>query len=150
MGLIDRLLGGDPQLALFVDGPNVLREEFAIDLETVREAVREKKHTTVLRLYLDEHASPGLIRAAEANGFDVTITSGDVDVKLAADAGQLIERGDIDMLAIASRDADFKPLLDIAAEMGVRTMAIAPGEHGNSAALVNAADEAITLEPRQV
>lgn len=150
MGLVRRLFGSKDHIALLVDGPNVLREEFSVDLAAVREAVDEDGEPTIARIYLDEHASPGLIRAAEANGFEVIVTSGDVDVKLAVDATALVEGAGIDTLAIASRDADFKPVLERAAASGVRTIAVAPGEHGRSAALVNAADDAIVLEPREV
>lgn len=131
-------------VGLFVDGPNVLRSEFDVDLDDVRAAANKNGKLAVTRLYLDEHATPGLIQAAEARGYEVVITSGDVDVKLAVDATALL--ADLDVLAIASRDTDFKPVLEHAARQGVATLAIAPGEHGRSDALQNAAHEAVTLE----
>jgi len=99
----------------------------------------------VTRLYLDENAPSGLVKAAEAHGYDVRVTSGDVDVKLAVDAAELVVAGDVDVLAIASRDTDFKPALELAAKRGVRTLAIAPGTHGRSDALRSAAHDAVTL-----
>lgn len=148
MGFLDRFRSSrGARLALLVDGPNVLREEFDVDLAALREVAGSP---TIARIYLDEHASPGLIRAAEAHGYAVRITSGDVDVALAVDASSVVATGAIDTLAIASRDADFKPVLELAASHDVRTIAIAPGEHGRSAALVAAADEAHLLESRQV
>ncbi|QFU83620.1 NYN domain-containing protein [Natronorubrum aibiense] len=147
-----RLVGPDtdletePTVGLFVDGPNVFREEFDVDLDDLRDVARNLGHVGVIRLYLDEHATPGLIQAAEARGFEVIITSGDVDVKLAVDATALAGDGTLDRLAIASRDTDFKPVLEHAGTLGVETIAIAPGEYGRSDALRNAADEAITLE----
>ena len=138
--------GGDPRVALFVDGPNVLREEFDVDLDDVREAGATAGRPVVRRLYLDEHATPGLIQAGEARGFDVRVTSGDVDVKLAIDATELAVDGGIDVLAIASRDTDFKPVLETAARRGVATLAIAPGEYGRSDALRNAAQRAIVID----
>jgi uncharacterized protein (TIGR00288 family) len=140
------LLSGEASVALFVDGPNVLRDEFDVDLDDVRAAAEELGQLAVARLYLDEHATPGLIQAAEARGFEVTITSGDVDVKLAVDATEFALTEGLDALAIASRDTDFKPVLEKAARNGVRTVAIAPGEHGRSDALRNAAHEAHVLE----
>ncbi|ELZ01215.1 hypothetical protein C482_08466 [Natrialba chahannaoensis JCM 10990] len=135
----------DPAIGLFVDGPNVFRDEFDVDLDDLRDVATDLGRVGVIRLYLDEHATPGLIQAAEARGFEVTITSGDVDVKLAVDATALSTDQTIDTLAIASRDTDFKPVLEHAATQGIETVAIAPGSHGRSDALQNAADDAITL-----
>jgi uncharacterized protein (TIGR00288 family) len=140
------LLRGDSRVALLVDGPNVLRAEFNVDLDEVREAAAAVGRLVATRLYVDEHATPGLIQAAESRGYDVRVTSGDVDVKLAIDATELALVGDIDVLAIASRDTDFKPVLEKANATGVRTLAIAPGEHGKSDALENAAQDAVTLD----
>jgi len=141
------LLGGDETtVALFVDGPNVLRDEFDVDLDDVREAAEDLGQLVATRLYLDEHATPGLIQAAEARGFEVTVTSGDVDVKMAVDATEFALTEGLDVLAIASRDTDFKPVLEKAAHNGVRTVAIAPGEYGRSDALRNAAHEAYVVE----
>ena len=141
--------GGDSLqegVALFVDGPNILREEFDVDLDDIREAAEVKGHLVATRLYVDEHATPGLIQAAEARGFEVIVTSGDVDVKLAVDATEFAIDGTASLLAIASRDTDFKPVLEIANARGLRTFAIAPGTHGRSDALRNAATDSITLD----
>ena len=133
-------------VALFVDGPNVLREEFDVDLDDVRRAGEAEGPLVTTRLYLDEHATPGLIQAAEARGFEVVVTSGDVDVKLAVDAARLAAEGRMDTLAIASRDTDFKPVVETANGYGIRTLAIAPGEFGRSDALRNAANGSVTLD----
>ena len=134
------------RVGLLVDGPNVLRSEFDVDLDDVRAAATEIGQLVVTRLYLDEHATPGLIQAAEAHGFEVIVTSGDVDVKLAIDGTDLVTRDAIDTLAVASRDTDFKPLMEAANRAGVRTLAIAPGEHGRSDALAKAAHDAVVLD----
>ena len=132
-------------VALFVDGPNVLRDEFDVDLDDVREAARAEGPLVTARLYLDEHATPGLIQAAEARGFEVVVTSGDVDVKLAVDAARFAAESRMTTLAIASRDTDFKPVVETANSDGIRTLAIAPGELGRSDALRNAATDSVTL-----
>jgi uncharacterized protein (TIGR00288 family) len=134
------------RVGLFVDGPNVLRSEFDVDLDEVRDIAAEYGPLAVTRLYVDQNASPGLIQAAEARGFEVRTTSGDVDVRLAVDATDAAVAGQIDVLAVASRDTDFKPALEVAAREGVRTVAIAPGEYGRSDALRNAAEDAVTLD----
>jgi len=165
MSWLDRLLGGggggdadtggsrqgrrghgETRVGLFVDGPNVFRSEFDVDLDDVRAAGQEYGLLAITRLYLDENASSGLLQAAEARGFEVVTTSGDVDVKLGVDATAAAVEDDIDILAIVSRDTDFKPVLEAAAERGLGTVAIAPGEHGRSDALRNTAQDAITLE----
>lgn len=143
--VFERLAATDSQVALFVDGPNVLRENFSIDLNDVRDVARNRGRLTVSRLYLDERAPGKLVQAAEARGFEVIVTSGDVDVRMAVEATELILEKDIDLLVIASRDTDFKPVLELARERGIATIALAPGEHGRSDALRNAADEAIKL-----
>jgi uncharacterized protein (TIGR00288 family) len=152
MSWLERLRGGsggpapgESRVGLFVDGPNVLREEFDVDLDDVRAGAGEYGRVAVAQLYVDEHASPGLIQAAEARGFAVVTTSGDVDVKLGVDATAAAVEDRLDILVIASRDTDFKPVLEAAAERGLGTVAIAPGEHGRSDALRNAAQDAITL-----
>jgi uncharacterized protein (TIGR00288 family) len=142
-GATDPTTGG---VALFVDGPNVLREEFDVDLDDVRRAAEAEGPLVTTRLYLDEHATPGLIQAAEARGFEVVVTSGDVDVKLAVDAARFAAEGRMEALAVASRDTDFKPVVETANGYGIRTLAIAPGEFGRSDALRNAANGSVTLD----
>ncbi|MDS0294536.1 NYN domain-containing protein [Halogeometricum luteum] len=137
--------GSDARVALFVDGPNVLREEFDVDLDDLREAAAAFGRPAATRLYLDEHATPGLIQAAEARGFEVVVTSGDVDVRLAVDLTRFAVEGRADVVAVASRDTDFKPAVETANAYGLRTVAIAPGAFGRSDALRNAATESVTL-----
>ena len=147
MGLLDRLFGdGRTRVGLFVDGPNVLRDEFDVDLDDLRAIAAEDGPLGITRLYLDEHATPKLIQAAEARGYDVVTTSGDVDVRMAVDATAAVADGVIDVLVVASRDADFKPVLEHAAREGAKTVAIAPGAYGRSDALRNAAQRAVTME----
>ena len=144
MGLLDRFRRD--RVALLVDGPNVFREEFDVDLADLRAAGESLGRLAVARVYFDVRASSGLIQAAEAHGFEVRVTSGDVDVALAVDATELVTTDAVDTLAVASRDMDFKPALEVAARRGVRTVAIAPGEHGRSEALSAVADESVLLE----
>jgi uncharacterized protein (TIGR00288 family) len=139
--------GSVPQgVALFVDGPNVLRDEFDVDLDDVRAAAADAGPLVATRLYLDEHAPPGLIQAAEARGYRVVTTSGDVDVRLAVDVARFAAEGRAATVAVASRDTDFKPAVEAANEYGLATLAIAPGSYGRSDALRNAVDRGITLE----
>ena len=145
MGLLERLFGRGARVGIFVDGPNVFRPEFDVDLDDLREIAGDEGTIAVSRVYVDEEAGSGLIQAAEARGFAVVTTSGDVDVRLAVDAVEAAVSGRIDTVIVVSRDADFKPVLEIAAERGLRTVAVAPGTHGRSDALRNAAHDEITL-----
>ncbi|KAB7514970.1 NYN domain-containing protein [Halosegnis rubeus] len=133
------------RVGVFVDGPNVFREEFDVDLDEIRDTADEEGRLGVKRLYLDEGAPPELIRAAEARGFEVTVTSGDVDVKLAVDMTEFVASGELDTVVVVSRDTDFKPAVEVANRHGLRTVALAPGEHGRSDALANAAHAHVTL-----
>ena len=146
MGLLDRLRGGSARVGIYVDGPNVFRSEFDVDLDDLRAIARGEGVVAVSRVYVDENASAGLIQAAEARGFEVATTSGDVDVRLAVDAVEATTAGRLDTLVVVSRDTDFKPVVETAAKRGVRTVAVAPGQHGRSDALRNAANAEITLE----
>lgn len=134
------------RVGLFVDGPNVFREAFTVDLDDIRKTARTEGRLAIRRLYLDDGAPPELLRAAEARGFEVTVTSGDVDVKLAVDATEFVVADSIDTLIIVSRDTDFKPVVEVASRRGLHTVALAPGEHGSSDALANAAQAALTLD----
>jgi uncharacterized protein (TIGR00288 family) len=146
MGLLDRLRPRSTRVGVFVDGPNVFREEFDVDLDDLRNIGRGEGTVAVARVYVDENATGGLIQAAEARGFEVVTTSGDVDVKLAVDAVEATVAEQIDTVVVVSRDTDFKPVLETAAKRGLRTVAVAPGTHGRSDALRNAAHDEITLE----
>ncbi|MFW5963501.1 MAG: NYN domain-containing protein [Natronomonas sp.] len=145
MGLLDRLRPRSTRVGIFVDGPNVLREEFDVDLDELRNIARGEGTVAVARVYVDENATGGLIQAAEARGFEVVTTSGDVDVKLAVDAVEAAVAEQIDTVVVVSRDTDFKPVLETASKRGLRTVAVAPGTHGRSDALRNAAHDEITL-----
>jgi uncharacterized protein (TIGR00288 family) len=138
--------GVSSSVGLYVDGPNVLRDEFDVDLDELRDLAAAEGTLAVTRLYLNEQAPAKLLRAAEARGFEIITTSSDVDVRLAIDAMAAIADGAIDLVVVVSRDADFKPLLERAARRGAETVAVAPGAHGRSDALRNAAQRAYTLE----
>ncbi|ERG98363.1 MAG: hypothetical protein J07HQX50_02401 [Haloquadratum sp. J07HQX50] len=136
------------RVALFVDGPNVLREEFDVDLDDVRQTAEETGQLVLTNLYLDEHATPGLIQAAEARGFAITVTSGDVDVRLAVDLTAFAVEKRADIIIIASRDTDFKPAIETANQYGIQTIAVSPSAFGRSDALRNAASRSQTLNAK--
>ena len=69
----------------------------------------------------------------------------DVDVPLAVDAVKAIYNTDVDIIAIASRDADFLPVIQAAKEKGKQVIVIGI-QPGFSKALQKAADIVRILE----
>lgn len=129
--------------ALLIDGPNLLREEFDFRLEDVRKRAEGFGNLNISRVYLNHRAPPALIEAVETNGMVPIITSADVDVKMAVDVTQLALEG-FDIILV-TRDADFKPALEKANEVGARTIVIGVRE-GFSSALESVADEVVFLD----
>jgi uncharacterized protein (TIGR00288 family) len=140
MFLLDRILGRKKDdIALLVDGPNVIRKSLKIDLVKVKREVQKHGNLRVSRIYLDQYASEKLIEAMVNQGFDVQITAGDVDVTMAVDATELAMSKGIDTVALMTRDSDYIPVLNKAKKHGKRTMIIAT-DVAFSAALKNTSD----------
>jgi uncharacterized protein (TIGR00288 family) len=132
------------KVGVLVDGPNMLRKEFNINLHEIREILSEYGDIKVAKVFLNQYASEKLVEAIENQGFEPIITSGDVDVRMAVEAMELIYNDAIDAIALVTRDADFKAVLKKAMEIGKETIIIG-AEPGFSAALKNSADIAIIL-----
>lgn len=141
--MLDKLFGrgSGHGNAVLVDGPNLLREEFDVDLELVRGVVEGKVH--VARVYLNHRAPASLVEAVETNGMEAVVTSSDVDVRMAVDATALALEG-FDIMLV-TRDADFKPALEKANEVGVRTTVVGV-RTGFSSALESVADRVVFLD----
>lgn len=135
---------GRRKIGLLIDGPNILRKEFQIDLEEIRDVLKDYGDIKVGRVFLNQYASEKLVEAIENQGFEPIICSSDVDVRLAVEGMELIYNPVIDTIAIVTRDADFKPLLNKANEHGKETI-IFGAEPGFSTALKNSADYVIIL-----
>ncbi len=135
-------------VGLLVDGPNMLRKEFQIDLEEIRNTLKEFGDIKVGRVYLNQYASEKLVEAIENQGFEPVVSSSDVDVRLAVEATELIFNPNIDIIAIVTRDADFKPVLSKAMEHGKETI-IFGAEPGFSIALKNLADIVVILNQEE-
>ncbi|MBS3070431.1 TIGR00288 family NYN domain-containing protein [Candidatus Micrarchaeota archaeon] len=131
-------------IACFVDGPNILRKELGVDLDKVKKKLSKYGQIKIARVLLDQYASDKLIEAVTNQGFDVTIVPSDVDVALAVEASEAIFNDTIDVIAVVSRDSDFKPLLAKAKEHGKETIVVGL-EPDFSTALRNTADVVIDL-----
>ena len=137
----------EKNIALFVDGPNVIRREMNIDLNEVKKAVQKHGKLKVAKIFLDQYASDKLIEAMTNQGFEPVITTGDVDVTMAVEAMQYVFNPAIHTIALMTRDIDFRPVIIKAKELGKETIVIG-AEPGFSAALKNTADIVIIAETR--
>ncbi len=137
---------GKPRKAvgLIVDGPNILRKELGIKLEDILGSLRGIGRIRVAKVILNQYAPQGLIEAVVNQGLEPVIVAGDTDVRVAIEAMELIYASEIDVLALASRDADFLPIIIEAKRKGLETVVIGT-DPGFSAALQNAADYVIKL-----
>lgn len=145
-------VSGEPGVAVFVDGPNVIRKEFDLDLDDLRERIEELGSIKIGKVFLNQYASDKLIEAIVSQGFEADLGLGgekekesDVDVYMAANAMEAIHNDNIDTIVVVTRDADFLPVLQKAKEHGKETVLIGM-EPGFSTALKNAADQVIELE----
>lgn len=150
MGLFDGIFGKkQPQIALFVDGPNIIRKQLNIDLREIKKKVSEHGNIRFARIYLDQFASDKLIEAMVNQGFEPKITTGDVDVTMAVEATEQIVNPEIDVIALMTRDTDFIPALTKAKEHGKKTLVVGI-EPGFSVALRNTADILIMINAEEV
>jgi len=132
-------------IGLLVDGPNMLRREFNVDLDQVKKIIADIGNIKVAKVFLNQYASEKLIEAITNQGFEVIVTPGDVDVHMAIDAMELIYNPSIDALAFMTRDLDFLPAIARTKFYGKETIVIG-ADPGFSAALQNAADYVITAK----
>ncbi|MBI4168001.1 MAG: TIGR00288 family NYN domain-containing protein [Candidatus Aenigmarchaeota archaeon] len=144
--------GRQKNVAIFIDGPNMIRKEFNIDLKEVRE--RAKKYGRIIfgKVFLNQFASEKLIEAVSSQGFEPLIALGvekdqDIDVYMAAEIMEASYSRDIDVIVMVSRDTDFLPIIQKAKKKGKETVVMG-SEPGFSIALKNAADHVEDLTKR--
>lgn len=152
LGKIKDSVNTQPKVAIFVDGPNVVRKEFDLDLDELREKTGEFGNIKVGKVFLNQYASDKLIEAIISQGFEADLGLGgekakesDVDVYMAVNAMEAVFNKDIDTIVLVTRDTDFLPVIQKAKEHGKDTVVIGM-DPGFSTALKNAADEVVTLE----
>ena len=137
--------GPPKSIGLIIDGPNILRKEFGIKLENIKEALEKIGKIRVAKVVLNQYAPQGLIEAIVNQGFEPIIVAGDTDVRIAIEAMELIYNSDIEVIGLATRDADFLPIINEGKRKGKETVIIGM-EPGFSVALQNAADYVIRME----
>ncbi|PKP56095.1 MAG: NYN domain-containing protein [Candidatus Altiarchaeales archaeon HGW-Altiarchaeales-2] len=139
------LLKKKHKLAVFVDGPNVLRRDVNLSLREIKENLKTIGLIKICRVYLNQNAPSKLVEAAINEGYEVVTTPSDVDVCMAVDATSAIYNPAVNVIALVTRDTDFHFVLKKAKEMGKATIVVGAKENFSSA-LRNTADEAILLE----
>jgi len=135
-----------PKVALFVDGPNMLRKEFMVDLRELKKRLQKYGRVVIARVFLNQFAPEKLIEAVINEGFECVMImaeqdeeASDVDVALAVSATEVMLTKDIDVIALATRDADFLPVILKAKEYGKKTVVLG-ADPGFSICCRNAAD----------
>jgi len=148
---IRKKMSEKPKIAFFIDGPNMIRKEFNLNLKDLRKRVEKYGRITIGKVFLNQFASEKLIEAVANEGFETVIALGDpeqktdVDVSIAVHAMDAIFNSEIDVIALSSRDADFLPLIQKAKERGKITILIAI-DSGLAISLKHAADHVELLK----
>jgi uncharacterized protein (TIGR00288 family) len=138
-----------PGIAVLIDGPNILRKAFSVDLADIRHEIAKHGDIRVARVYLDQYASEKLIEAMCNQGFETIITIGDVDVTMAIEAMEYLLDDSIDTIALVTRDTDYIPVLVKARARGKKTIIVAT-DVAFSAALRNTAHDVIIIKGKGV
>ena len=132
-------------IAVFVDGPNILRKELNVDLAEIKKILDKYGKIKVGRVFLNQYASNKLVEAVVNQGFESIITVGDIDVSMASDAVEAIYNPTINIIAFVTRDSDFLPAIIKAKRSGKETIVMLV-EEAAAAALKNNADHVIILK----
>ncbi len=131
-------------LAVLVDGPNILRKELGIELGDIKKALVKHGNLKIAKVFLNQFASNKLVEAVVNEGFEPIITVGDVDVAMSVDATEAIFNNTIQAIAFVTRDSDFLPAIVKAKKYGKETFVVLVDEAA-AAALKNTADIVIVL-----
>lgn len=145
--LVSKHKSPERNIALFIDGPNVIRRDVRLDLIAVRKMVEKHGKIKVAKVFLDQYASDKLIEAMTNQGYEPVISTGDVDVTMAVEATVQVFNPAIHTIALMTRDIDFRPVLVKAKELGKETIVIG-AEPGFSAALKHTADILIIADQK--
>lgn len=138
--------GKEKTVALFVDGPNMLRKEFMIDLRELKRRAEKYGRVLVAKVFINQFAPEKLVEAIINEGYKVDMTlavqeddANDVDIAVATAALEAAMTKDYDYIGLATRDADFLPVIQKSREYGKRVV-IFGAEPGFGVSLRHAAD----------
>jgi uncharacterized protein (TIGR00288 family) len=117
-----------------------------VDLRELKHRCQRHGRLVIARVFLNQFAPEKLIEAIINEGFESVMffaeqeeDASDVDVNLAASAMEVLLTKDVDVIALATRDADFLPIVLKAKEYGKKVIVLG-AEPGFSTAIRNAAD----------
>ena len=71
-GKITKFADRSQRIAFFVDGPNIIRKEFNIDLRYMRKKVEKHGRIVIGKVFLNQFASEKLIEAVINEGLETT------------------------------------------------------------------------------
>lgn len=135
---------GRKRVAVFVDGPNLLRREFDFDLSKLYQQVSKIGTISIAKVFLNQFAPQKLIEAISAEGMESIITPVDCDVALATELMEAVYNPNIDVICVVTRDGDFQPPILKAKQHGKETIGF--GVRKNlSESLINSVDRFIEL-----
>lgn len=136
----------EAKVGIFVDGPNMLRKEFMVDLRELRRRAEKYGRVIIAKAFINQFAPEKLIEAIINEGFQSIMVlavqdddANDVDVSMAVAAVEAAIATDTDVIVLATRDADFLPVVQIAKAYGKKVVVMA-ADPGFSSSLRNAAD----------
>lgn len=145
--LLEEVLRKKENIVLLVDGPNTIRKSFHLDMKQIKKELAKYGRIRAAKVYLDQYASDKLIEAMVNQGFEVVITTGDVDVTMAIEGMEYVLDPKVDVLAFMTRDTDYRPVLIKAKAKGKKTIIVAT-DVAFSAALRNTADIVILFKEK--
>ena len=137
-------VGRKKQLAIIVDGPNVLRKELDLDLEKIREIAESMGRVSKAVVIINRQAPEKLVEAITNAGFDARVSFSRPEVDFAVAAMEATFSDKIHTLILTTRSAAYLPIVHKAKEVGKEVVVIGV-EPGYSVALKKAADISLSL-----
>jgi uncharacterized protein (TIGR00288 family) len=132
-------------VAVFIDGPNMLRKEFSLDLNKIKGLIAKLGVIKIGKVYLNQFAPSKLVEAVVNQGFEVSVCVSDIDVLMAVEATETVFNPNIDIICLVTRDSDFLPAIVKAKQHG-KDVAVILVDESSGSALKNAADYVIILD----
>ncbi len=134
-------------VAIFVDGPNMIRKDSKVDLAEVKREASKYGDVAIANVYLDQYAPKKLIEAVINQGFSPVIATGDIDVAMAVDSVFFAStRKDITTIIFVTRDTDFVPAISRIKELGGKKIVVIATSKGVSSALKHYCDDIIIFD----